>query len=134
LSVLLDTNACIAVMNNRPHVRERLKQARLRREVAFVSTVTLFELWFGIVKSTRRADNANRLSDFLPAVEILEFDDGDARSAAYLRLALARAGTPIGSYDLLIAGQTLHRDLVVVTANVAEFSRVPDLRWENWEV
>ena len=133
MSVLLDTNACIAVMNNRPRARERLKQIRLQRETAFVSTVTLFELWFGIAKSTRQADNANRFSDFLPAVEILEFDDGDARSAAYLRLALARAGTPIGSYDLLIAGQALHHDLAVVTANVAEFSRVPELRWENWE-
>jgi tRNA(fMet)-specific endonuclease VapC len=133
VSVLLDTNACIAVMNNMPYARERLKQVRLRRDVAFVSTVTLFELWFGVVKSTRQADNANRLSDFLPAVELLEFDDGDARGAAHLRLALARAGTPIGGYDLLIAGQALHRDLVVVTANVAEFSRVPDLRWENWE-
>jgi len=98
-----------------------------------VSAITLFELWFGIVKSNRLAENAEQLSAFVPTVQVLDFDDEDARVAADVRLALARAGTPIGGYDLLIASQAIRHDLTVVTANVREFSRVPDLRWENWE-
>ena len=120
-------------MNDRPRARERLKLAQLRRQLAFVSTITLFELWFGVVKSGRQTENANRLSDFLTAMQILEFDGEDARTAATIRLALMQAGTPIGSYDLLIASQAIRHNFTIVTANTREFSRVPDLRWENWE-
>jgi tRNA(fMet)-specific endonuclease VapC len=133
LSVLLDTNACIAVMNNRPQARVRFRQVRRRREVASVSTVTLFELWFGIAKGQRRSENTQQLEAFLPTVQTLDFGEEDARLAGELRLTLARAGTPIGSYDLLIAAQALRHKMTIVTANVREFSRVPDLRWENWE-
>jgi tRNA(fMet)-specific endonuclease VapC len=133
LSVLLDTNVCIAVMNGRPQARQRFRQVRRRREVASVSAVTLFELWFGVINSSRMPENTGQLETFLPTVRTLDFDDEDARVAAELRLSLARAGTPIGSYDLLIASQALRHGLIVVTANVREFSCVPDLRWENWE-
>ena len=119
-------------MNNAPQARDQFRQIHRKREVASVSTITLFELWFGIVKSRRQAENADQLSAFLPSVQITEFDDGDARTAADIKFNLARAGTPIGSYDLLIAAQAIRRDLRVITANVREFSRVPDLRWENW--
>ena len=120
-------------MNGSARVRERLRQAHLRRDVPFVSTITLFELWFGVVKSGRETHNANRLSDFLSGMQILEFDGEDARIAARIRLSLMRAGTPIGSYDLLIASQAVRHEFCVVTANTREFSRVPDLRCENWE-
>ena len=53
-------------------------------------------------------------------------------TAGDLRATLEAAGTPIGPYDLLIAAQALRRDATLVTANVAEFARVPDLRWQNW--
>lgn len=120
-------------MNDAPPARDRFRHLRRKREIALVSTITLFELWFGIVKSRRQAENADQLSAFLTAVQIAEFDDSDARAAADIRLNPARAGTPIGSYDLLIAAQAIRRDLTVITANAREFSRVPDLRWENWE-
>jgi tRNA(fMet)-specific endonuclease VapC len=120
-------------MNDRPKAREQFRQVHRRGEIASVSTITLFELWFGIVKSRRQADKAQQLSAFLTTVRILEFENDDARMAADVRLALARAGTPIGSYDLLIASQAIRHSLTIVTANVREFSRVPELRWENWE-
>ena len=120
-------------MNGRPQARQRFRQVRRRREVASVSAVTLFELWFGVINSSRRPENTGQLEAFLPTVRTLDFDDEDARISAELRLFLARAGTPIGSYDLLIASQAVRHGLIVVTANVREFSRVPDLRWENWE-
>lgn len=133
MSVLLDTNACIAVINDKPQARARLRQVHRRREIASVSTISLFELWFGIGKSRRAAENAEQLEAFLSLVQPLPFDADDARAAGELRLILARAGTPIGSYDLLIAAQGLRRGLTIVTANIGEFSRVPDLRWQNWE-
>ena len=65
--------------------------------------------------------------------EILPFDAEDARHAGEVRAALERAGTPIGGYDVLIAGQALARDLILVTHNMREFERVAGLRIEDWE-
>ena len=65
---------------------------------------------------------------------MLEFDEDDARCAGEIRDLLRRAGTPIGPYDTLIAGQALARDLTLVTHNTREFSRVSGLRLEDWEL
>jgi tRNA(fMet)-specific endonuclease VapC len=98
-----------------------------------VSAVVAFELWYGAAKSARRKANRQRLETFLAGpLELVAFDDVDARAAGEVRAALESAGTPIGAYDLLVAGQALRHDATLVTANTAEFSRVSDLRWEDW--
>ena len=67
-------------------------------------------------------------------LDLLDFDDQDARATGRVRAALEKTGTPIGAYDLLIAGQALRRGLTVVTANTSEFSRVAKLSWEDWTI
>ncbi|HEY7225017.1 MAG TPA: PIN domain-containing protein [Micromonosporaceae bacterium] len=67
-------------------------------------------------------------------LDLLDFDDEDARVAGQVRAALEIRGTPIGAYDLLIAGQALRRGLTVITANGAEFGRVSGLNWEDWSI
>ena len=66
--------------------------------------------------------------------EVLEFDREDARQAGEIRASLARAGLPIGSYDVLIAGQAKARGLTLITHNTKEFSRVEGLKIEDWEL
>jgi tRNA(fMet)-specific endonuclease VapC len=133
LSYLLDTNACIAGLNGRPRtVAERIASAIARQGAVSVSTVSIFELWYGIGKSTHVEQNALSLDAFLDPLHTLSFDFEDARVAGEIRARLERAGKPIGPYDYLIAAQALRRELTVVTANVKEFSRVSGLRWENW--
>ena len=97
-----------------------------------LSSIALFELGYGAVKRARVEANAERLAVFLVPLETLPFTDEDARVAGMIRAELERAGTPIGAYDTLIAGQALQRGLILVTANVAEFQRVNGLHWENW--
>jgi tRNA(fMet)-specific endonuclease VapC len=65
-------------------------------------------------------------------LELLGFDNEDAQTAGLVRALLEKAGTPIGAYDLLIAGQALRRGLTVVTASTSEFSRVSGLSWQDW--
>ncbi len=99
-----------------------------------LSSVVLFEMRYGVAKSTRRQANAERLSDFLQSpIIILPFDSEDAEEAGDLRALLTRAGTPIGPYDILIGAQARRRGAVLVTANTREFARVPGLKLENWE-
>src|SRR5215213_5830458 len=130
---LLDTNACIAVLNEHPaEVGRRVSQALAQGDSVRVSAVAIFELQYGIARSARAAANEAKLSIFLGAVAQLPFDSEDGRTAGIIRAALRKSGTPIGPYDVLIAGQALRRELVLVTANTGEFVRVPGLRVENW--
>lgn len=134
MSYLLDTNAVVALLRNKPvEVRQRYREAEASGTYLAVSSVVLFELWYGVAKSTRVRDNTERLRVFLSGpLDIVNFDDEDAESAGRVRAALEHRGTPIGAYDLLIAGQALRRGLTVVTANSAEFGRVAGLSWVDW--
>jgi tRNA(fMet)-specific endonuclease VapC len=133
VSYLLDTNAVIAVLTNRPPlVRERLRQESEAVPIA-TSSIVLFELWYGVARSRQRAQNTERLRIFLAGnISIAHFEEEDAAIAGDLRAELERAGTPIGPYDLLIAAQALRTGAILISANVAEFRRVPGLVWQDW--
>ena len=135
MTYLLDTNAVIAVLKNQPaSVRRRLRRAWSERgAVIAVSSMVLYELWYGVARSERRRENAERLRVFLSAdIRVLAFTEEDAVAAGDLRASLERAGTPIGPYDLLIAVQALRTGATLVTANVSEFARVGGLSWQDW--
>jgi tRNA(fMet)-specific endonuclease VapC len=132
--ICLDTNAVIAVLNDRTSpVRSRIDAAiRLGRPLA-MSYIVLFELRYGAAKSAQPERNSQRVVDFLSGpIEVLPFTPADAEEAGDIRAALERAGTPIGPYDILVAAQARQRDALLVTANAREFARVPRLKLEDW--
>jgi tRNA(fMet)-specific endonuclease VapC len=134
VSYLLDTNAVIALLTNRPPtVRERLRlEASASRSIG-ISSIVLFELWYGVAPRQHGARNAERLRAFLAGnISVFAFAEEDAAIAGDLRAELDKAGTPIGPYDLLIAAQALRAGTTLVTANVNEFRRVRDLVWQDW--
>ena len=128
---LLDSNICVYAMKNRPQQVLRRLQNVGRAAVA-VSVVTVLELRQGAEGSQQRELAHARLDDFLGPMEVLSFEEADAFVAARIRTQLFRIGRPIGDFDSLIAAHALARDLIVVTNNVDEFERVPDLEIENW--
>ncbi len=134
MEYLLDTNACIALINHTSEpVRHRFSKAVESGERVWVPSVSLYELWYGVAKSVQTEANTQRLKMFLAGpVQVLEFGEEDARYAGEIQNTLERAGKPIGTYDLLIAGQALSRKLTLVTANAREFGRVKGLDWEDW--
>jgi tRNA(fMet)-specific endonuclease VapC len=136
VTYLLDTNACVALINGTPkEVRRRFRRAIARDTTMLVSSVVAFELWYGVAKSQRREANTERLNAFLAGpLEWIDFDEVDAREAGTVRAELERAGRPIGAYDVLIAGQARRRRVTLVTSNGREFDRVTGLKWENWAV
>ena len=134
MTYLLDTNACIAVINGRPSsVRARLQKALDAGAEVLVPTVVAFELWYGVDKSAHPDANARRVETFFAGpLGLLPFQEEDARSAGRVRAALEAVGKPIGAYDVLIAGQALRHRVTLVTANAKEFARVKGLVWEDW--
>lgn len=130
LRYMLDTNICIFTIKNKPQVvREAFN--RHYGQLA-ISTVTLMELVYGAEKSAAPARNLAVVEGFAARLEVLDYDTLAAAHTAQLRAELAKAGTPIGPYDQMIAGHTRARGLVLVSNNLREFQRVPGLRVEDW--
>jgi tRNA(fMet)-specific endonuclease VapC len=130
---LLDANACIRILNHRsiPLV-ERLHQHD-PSEICLCSVVKA-ELVYGARKSARVVENLELLQRFFSPFISFHFDDPSAEHYGDIRATLERAGTPIGANDLMIAATARAHDLVLVTHNTREFSRVADLRLEDWEI
>jgi tRNA(fMet)-specific endonuclease VapC len=127
---LLDTNAVIALLK-----AHKGFLARIRRHDPgdfAISSIVAHELFFGAYKAQRTIENLARVEGL--EFEVLDFDREDAHCAGELRAALCAAGTPIGPYDVLIAGQAISRKLTLITHNVREFKRVAAISVEDWEV
>ena len=130
LKYMLDTDIIIYTFKNRPaRVREVFKQHSGQMAI---SAVTLGELIYGAETSSQPERNLNDIEGMTARLEVLPFDDLAALHFGQVRAELAKAGTPIGPYDLMIAGHARASGLVLVSNNVDEFKRVPGLRIENW--
>lgn len=129
--LLLDTNTCIYLIKRRPPEVLRRFEDYAVGDIG-VSSVTAAELYFGAQKSHRPAQNGRALTQFLLPLTVAGFDDNAASAYGHVRAALERAGTPIGPLDTLIAAHALGLGVTLVTNNVREFARVPDLKVENW--
>ena len=128
---LLDTNICIYLIKKQPErVVQRLRSLDI--STVGVSSITVAELQYGVAKSDRPEQNALALAALLAPLDVLAFDDAAAAVYGTVRAGLERAGTPIGSMDLLIAAHALALGRTVVTNNTREFSRVAGLKVENW--
>lgn len=128
---LIDTNICIYLIKNKyDYLHEKVEKEG--SDKIAVSAITVAELEFGIAKSKYPESNKLALLEFLVPFEIIPFTELDCESFGELRAYLNQKGTPIGPYDLQIAAQCLSRDLTMVSNNIKEFERVPNLKYENW--
>ena len=132
MKYLLDTNACIRYINGRaPRLRTRM--ATITRSEIAVSIISKAEMYYGSAKSQTPERSREKQIEFLQTIATLSFDELAAIEYGRLRRDLEIAGTPIGGNDMLIAASALAHDLILVTHNVAEFGRIPDLKVEDWE-
>jgi len=128
---MLDTNICIYIIKKKPpKVFETLK--RLDIGDVCISAITLAELKYGVEKSQYRERNKIALTGFLTPLEILPFSDKSAVKYGEIRAILEKKGQVIDAYDLLIGAHALSENLILVTNNTKEFSRIPNLSLENW--
>jgi tRNA(fMet)-specific endonuclease VapC len=128
---LLDTNICIYIIRQKPpQVLAHFEY--LEPSEVGISSITVAELEYGVVKSQQQERNQNALRQFLLTLEIVDFDAQAATIYGEVRSALERQGQPIGAMDLLIAAHALSINTTLVTNNSREFNRVPGLKLENW--
>jgi len=131
MAYLLDTNICIYIIKNRPEsVREKFESISVG-EIG-ISSITLSELQYGVEKSASPAKNQQALSLFLHPLSIYPYDPNAASIYGQIRADLEKKGLPIGPLDMLIAAHALSLDHILVSNNLKEFTRVPNLKTENW--
>jgi tRNA(fMet)-specific endonuclease VapC len=130
MQYLLDTNAIISLLNDPSSPAAKRARSHKPGDIG-ISAIVVHELFYGAFKS-RRPERNVALIDAL-AFEVLDFDQEDARQAGELRAALGALGTPIGPLDVLIAAQAQARSIILVTHNMREFARVPNLHVEDWQ-
>jgi len=130
---LLDTNACIQILNDTS--KALLKKFRQYDPVDIkICAVVRAELVYGARRSTRVQANLDLLQRFFSLLECLPLDEASADHYGQIRVDLERSGTSIGPNDLMIAAIARARKLILVTHNTREFSRVPGLKIEDWEL
>lgn len=131
MEYLLDTNICIYIIKKRPASVLKKFESLSLGDVA-ISSITLAELYYGIMKSSNPRKNQEALDKFLIPLEILDFDYAATIEYGKIRADLKKKGTPIGPLDTLIASHAKSLNLTLVTNNEKEFERIPDLKIENW--
>lgn len=97
-----------------------------------IPAIVIFELEFGLARSSCHEQRRRQLQELVSLVTILPFGPAEARASALIRTELEQAGTPIGPYDLLIAGTALSHGATLVTHNTKELGRVRGLALEDW--
>jgi tRNA(fMet)-specific endonuclease VapC len=129
---LLDSNACIGYLNGRATgILKRLYVLPVQ-EITVCSVVKA-ELFYGAMRSVNPAQAMAKQREFLDRFVSLPFDDRAAEFYGQIRARLAAQGLPIGPNDLMIASIALSNQLILVTHNIREFSRVDGLQIEDWE-
>ncbi len=127
----LDTNICIYFLNGSSEkLRDRLLSESPRN--ICIPSIVKAELLYGAEKSQRRIENLERVHQFLFPLQIAGFNDEAAVTYGTMRASLEKSGTVIGPNDLVIAAVVKTADGVLVTNNTVEFSRVVNLKLENW--
>ena len=128
---LLDTNNVIYLMKN-TYPQLSAKLLTLPPSETAISAITVFELEYGAGKSKWGDRTRQLLYRFLAPFQLVPFEMADAVEAGRIRAYLEQRGSPIGPFDTQIAAQALSREMVLVTHNTKEFSRVPGLTVEDW--
>jgi len=131
MRLLLDTNVISDFVRGEASVQANLRSVA-PADIA-VSSITVIEIAYGLARNPPVARRIGPLIDvLLGSITVLAYSVEDARETGRIRSELEQVGRPIGLCDAMLAGVARSRDLLMITNNVAEFSRVPDLRCSDW--
>ena len=131
MKFLLDTNICIYLIKQKPVSVQKNFNAQRVGDIG-ISSISVAELAYGVEKSQHRKRNQAALTQFLAPLTITDFDRPAALAYGQIRARLEAEGQPVGAFETLIAGQAISLGVILVTNNEREFSRIPNLRIENW--
>ena len=130
---IFDTDIYTNVMKKVPSEKLLNRLKKLPRRDQFTTTITIGEVYYGIMKASNRARLLKIFENvLLPRATILPFGFSAAKKYGDIRSFLERQGTPLAHADLQIASIALSMNMILITGNLKHFQRVPQLAVENW--
>jgi tRNA(fMet)-specific endonuclease VapC len=133
MKFMLDTNTCIYLIKKKiPKIIAHLERHFIG-EIG-ISSITLAELQYGVANSERIQRNREALNEFILPLEIADFDEKAAEIYGSMRANLEKAGTPIGSMDMLIGSHAMSLGVTLITNNIREFKRIKGIKVVDWTV
>nr|3ZVK_A Chain A, Toxin Of Toxin-antitoxin System [Rickettsia felis]3ZVK_B Chain B, Toxin Of Toxin-antitoxin System [Rickettsia felis]3ZVK_C Chain C, Toxin Of Toxin-antitoxin System [Rickettsia felis]3ZVK_D Chain D, Toxin Of Toxin-antitoxin System [Rickettsia felis] len=130
---MLGTNICVYAINKHPDSYYNNLELLAKNNTIAISSIVLAELQYGVSKSKKKEQNQSKLDIFLSRLEIIDFSAKCTFYYGELRTELEQKGLIIGNNDLLIASHAIAENATLVTNNIKEFKRIPNLILENWD-
>lgn len=131
MNYFLDTNICIYFLKGvYSNIRKKIEETPPHN--IKIASIVKAELLFGVQNSSRKKKNLELVNRFLLPFEIVPFDDLVTDTYSKIRFDLNNKGKIIGPNDLILASTVLANDGILVSNNLNEFSRVKNLKLENW--
>lgn len=127
---VLDTNIIIYYFKGLGNVGTNLL-SKTPKDIG-IPSIVLYEIETGIKKSTSPQKRIKQLEEFISIITVLPFGKEEAHASAQIRAQLEKIGTPIGAYDILIAGTAIANQTTLVTHNTREFGRIKGLNIIDW--
>lgn len=131
---MLDTNICSFIMREQPETLLKVLQGHVEnKDRLVISAITYSEMRFGAIGKKASPRHTLIVDQFMQRIDsVLPWDRAAVDATTSIKQYLAAQGTPIGANDAAIAGNAIAAGCVLVTNNVREFSRVPELQIEDW--
>ena len=130
--MIADTSFIIDIMERVPEALKKAQELEDRQEKILITTITVFELWIGITKSSKPEHEKKKVEEILQSQFIVDLDKESAQEAGKINGLLQLEGNIIDSEDCLIAGIAHHHGEMVVTKNVKHFRRIKSLSVETY--
>lgn len=133
MKYLFDTNVCIKfIKGNSKNILEKTRKIGI--ENIIINSVVRYELYYGAYKSQKKEETIQKLQSFLNSFSNISFDENASKLCGRIRADLEQKGNPIGPYDIMIASISLANNLILIMHNTKEFSRIKNLKFEDWEI
>lgn len=130
--ILLDTDTCSYLVRRVPSVEKNYRKYLAAEHEVGISSITLFEIRYGLETDSPRADVAKFLLDFTQNIKVFPFGLEAAQQAAVIRANQSKKGRPTGAYDPMLAGHAIALNAELISNNIKHYSAVPNLLLGNW--
>ncbi|MBI5323707.1 MAG: type II toxin-antitoxin system VapC family toxin [Ignavibacteriae bacterium] len=131
MKYVFDTNICIRILKG-DNTNIFNKISTIDIDSIAIPSVVRYELYYGAYKSRNQESTLTKLSQFITSFADIPFDYKSSEICGRIRAELEKKGTPIRPYDLMIASIAISHNLILITNNTREFSRINNLKIEDW--
>ena len=130
---LIDTDTLSYYFKQKTEVANRVEFYLLTKGFLNISLMTYYEVLHGFYYRDAQKQLAT-FETFLQLHNIVPLNKEIAKVSATIHADLRKKGLTIGYNDTLIAETAIVRNMVLITNNIAHYSRIEGLEIDNWSL